>query len=1442
MAKKDFKKNKAELIAELDALRAQVAAFENHPYFKRPAENIAAHNSDYKYLYNHINAALIRFDTKGCIVSLNKFGAAIAGSNPENFIGKNIKEVFPEQGDLFLKRFKKIIKEKNEIVTEDLVPLPDGNHWFSAHHQPIMDAEGKVTGIQITTHDITERKNSEAELIKSKMELDAIYQNAPIVLMLVDRERRVRKMNSPAIEMSRRPLNESLGLRGGEVLNCVNSYDDPRGCGYGKECRTCVVRNSVLETFKTGRTIKAREATIPYNSGDEVLFLTVLVSTVLIKQIDEDDKVLVCLLDITEQKLAQTAIEESEERYQLLSDATFEAIFLSEKGMCTGQNKTAEKMFGYSLQEALGRPGTEWIIPEDRDKVMQNMLAGFEQPYRVTALKKDGTTFPCEIQGRMMTIKNKPLRITALRDITERKKAEDALFLNEQNFRILVEHINAIPWRFDLKNNRFTYIGKQAERILGYPIETYTDLDSWSKKIAPEDRQDAVQFCVSSTKQGQDHEFEYRCLHTNGSVVWLRDIVTVRKDESGNPVELVGFMLDITEHKVIEDALRAERDLFSAGPVFTIVWDPKENWPVKYVSDNIESILGYTADEMTSPDFNYANLIHPDDLEFISKDVAAHINNKHKNFEQSYRLKHASGHYLWVYDFTKFIWDKNKNLIEIRGYLFDQTSLFATMQELESERQRLFNIIEGTNIGTWEWNIQTGQFLVNERWAETLGYDLETLHPVTVKTIKNLIHQDDLPQREEKINSHLNGKYDQYQFDFRINHKTNENIWIHESGKVISKDEKGKPLWMFGILQDVTTRKNSEEAIKISEKKYRELIELAQEGIWVIDSRNRTTFINPSMSKMLGYKQEEMLNKEVFDFLDPLKRDKIREKFDRKKEHLDGQFDIEFLRKDGHKIYTTLEIAPIFDKNGSYNGAIAGIIDLTERRKAEMQLKTLSAAMEQSPSIVMITDPKGNIEYVNPKFCDVTGYSPDEVYGKNPRILKGENSPKETYKQLWDTILAGEVWKGEFKNRKKDGTLYWEDVKISSVYDDQNNISHFIAVKEDITGHKLLQDEKFQLQKQLRRSQKLETIGTLAGGIAHDFNNILTPIIGYTEMALMELDENEPIHQDLNNSLKAAYRARDLVDQILMFSKRIEKESQPISVHIVVKEVLSLMRSTIPATIKIEHNIDSSCDMVFADASQIHQVIVNLFTNAWHAMENGGTLSVSLHQIKSDAEFSRLHPLLHGTEFICLRVSDTGHGMDEATKERIFEPFFTTKSVDKGTGLGLSVAHGIIQSYNGDIQVESSPGNGSIFTIYLPVVKTKIIEREIAAEGILYGNESILIVDDDKEIGKMLKKMLENFGYSVENFSSSINALQVLTENKNKYDLIISDLTMPGLTGIELAEQIEKLNPDIPVILITGYGDKLLPALEKCKVIRMIIEKPILMNELAMSIREILKN
>jgi len=423
----------------------------------------------------------------------------------------------------------------------------------------------------------------------------------------------------------------------------------------------------------------------------------------------------------------------------------------------------------------------------------------------------------------------------------------------------------------------------------------------------------------------------------------------------------------------------------------------------------------------------------------------------------------------------------------------------------------------------------------------------------------------------------------------------------------------------------------------------------------------------------------------------------------------------------------------------------------------------------------------------------------------------------------------------------KNGSLLWLLAFGSVIRDESGKAIRMVGTDTDITKRKETEDENNRLEIQLRRAQKLETIGTLAGGIAHDFNNILTPILGYTDMAVAELPKSEKLKQNLSRVLEGAHRAKDLIEQILLFSKQIEKERHPLSLHLILKEALILLRSSIPTTIDIVQRIDSQCKKVLADATQIHQVIINLCTNAWHSMEEkGGTLTIELKQVTVNSAIAKLHPNLNEAEYACLTVQDTGHGMEEYTLDRLFEPFFTTKAVDKGTGLGLSVVHGIIQNHKGDIIVNSEQGLGTIFNIYLPILETESGTIDNKPNKVKSGNETILVVDDDKIIGNMLKQMLEKIGYKVDLYNKSKDVIEVFKENSRKYDLLISDLTMPEFSGIELSEVVQIVKQDFPIIIMTGYGDKLVGIDQGSHGIRKVLQKPIIMNDLAAAIREVL--
>ena len=394
----------------------------------------------------------------------------------------------------------------------------------------------------------------------------------------------------------------------------------------------------------------------------------------------------------------------------------------------------------------------------------------------------------------------------------------------------------------------------------------------------------------------------------------------------------------------------------------------------------------------------------------------------------------------------------------------------------------------------------------------------------------------------------------------------------------------------------------------------------------------------------------------------------------------------------------------------------------------------------------------------------------------------------------------------------------------------------------EISERKRAEQEKLKLERDLHQAQKMEAIGTLAAGIAHDFNNILTAIIGFTEMSLSKLESGEPVRQDLERVLESGMRATDLVRQILSFSRQREQERKPVPTVSIVKEVLKLLRSSLPATIEIRQNIEIRPEesIVDADPTQLHQVLMNLCTNAGHAMrDNGGVLSVNLSKVDVDAHLVSSYPDLKPGPHVKLMVGDTGHGMDDALMERIFDPYFTTKESGEGTGMGLTMTMTIIKSHGGTISVNSKPGQGTVFHVYLPRTEGDIVRRPEAAVPLPTGNERILFVDDEKTLVILGQQMLEVLGYHVTAETSSLEAMRIFRAQPDAFDLVITDMTMPGLTGRELAKELLAIRPDLPIIMCSGITEFLNEEDARKAGIREFFMKPYVISNLAKTIRKV---
>ena len=519
--------------------------------------------------------------------------------------------------------------------------------------------------------------------------------------------------------------------------------------------------------------------------------------------------------------------------------------------------------------------------------------------------------------------------------------------------------------------------------------------------------------------------------------------------------------------------------------------------------------------------------------------------------------------------------------------------------------------------------------------------------------------------------------------------------------------------------------------------------------------------------------------------------------------------------------------------------------------KAELKKNIHEAMLTQSKYRTILenikegffeTDLTGRLTFFNRSICEMTGYNPEDLIGKHGRRCikqKTFKSACRTFKQVYQTGESLEIRACEII--RKNGEKRVLELSVYLVKNQSEQPTGFRCVARDISERLKAEEEKQRLEGQLLHSQKMEALGTLAGGIAHDFNNVLTAVIGYSELVLQDQPEGNRSCRNLEEVLKAGMRAKDLVNQILTFSRQTEQELKPVMIGPIVKETINFLKASIPATIEIRRNIQTTSDIVFSDPTKIHQVLMNLCTNAVHAMwEKGGILQLTLTEVDMHPPDVGSRPDLAPGPYLKLTVTDTGHGIDRETMERIFDPYFTTKEKGKGTGLGLSVSLGIVKSHGGTILVGSEPDKGTTFDIYLPRMEKKVVGEELSKKPLPRGVERILFIDDEVSILEMGRQMLEGLGYDVVTQSAGLKALDRFRENPDRFDLVITDLAMPKMTGMELAKELIKIRPDIPIILCTGFNDELPGKGIESNGIRELLIKPLFMHDLAVTTRGVL--
>jgi PAS domain S-box-containing protein len=882
-----------------------------------------------------------------------------------------------------------------------------------------------------------------------------------------------------------------------------------------------------------------------------------------------------------------------------------------------------------------------------------------------------------------------------------------------------------------------------------------------------------------------------------------------------------------------------------------------------FANPRLEALTGFTSRELQGRPFT--DILTPEFREMavdrFKKGIRGEIHSPYEVVIMDREGKETPVEFL-----TTTLFDRDGKPVGRFGVGRDMTerkkaadALQASQQKINSQLLFLEALLSAMPIPVFYKDADFRYLGCNEAYAEYMGIGEDELKGKTAYDIwpHELAEMYDLKDRE------LIQQRGAQTYEFKAKDKNSE-IRDVIFRKSVFLNEDGSVGGILGAHFDITERKHAEEALKISEQRLAAFIDFLPDATLAIDKNKRIIIWNRAIEEMTGIPASEMIGKGDYAYTIPfygVARPQLMDLFWEPEHEVTVKYPI--LKKEGENLvievfcpalyggkgaFVWAKASPLRDSGGQLIGAIECIRDISERKQAEEMLKesesNYRSVIENIQDVFYRSDARGNLIMASPSFVTMLGY--DSVAECLGRSISGTfyYDPEKRVEFLRTLKDKGRVTNYEVVLKRKDGLPVTVETNSHFYFDEDGNAAGVEGIFRDISKRKQDEDIRRKLESQLIQSRKMEAIGTLAGGIAHDFNNILAGIMGYTELYKDAVSDRPKVYHALEEVLKAAGRAKDLVTQILTFSRKTEHERKPVMLSPIIKEVVKFMRASLPATIEIRQNIDETSDIIMADPSQMHQVLMNLCTNAWYAMkDSGGSLEIRLKEIAIDQENLFQHKSLKPGRYLELSVRDTGRGISKENIDKIFDPYFTTKEKGEGTGLGLAVVHGIVKEYGGEIKVYSEIGKGTIFRVSLPLMEKQEKEISESEEVILPGKgETILFIDDEKMMVELNRELLESLGYNVIAETNPVQAIETFRKDSKAFDLVITDKTMPQLTGFDVAHEIKSVRADIPVIFCSGFQEK--EDVEKLKVlgISKLIIKPIRKSVLAKAIREVLDN
>jgi PAS domain S-box-containing protein len=1148
--------------------------------------------------------------------------------------------------------------------------------------------------------------------------------------------------------------------------------------------------------------------------------------------------------DVTERKRMEEALRKSEEKFSKLFLSSPAVTILFTPGLQGNRiadvNEAFEQGTGYRRDEAIGRTTKElglWADAGDFDDFMNRFRAvGRVRNFEHRVRKKNGDIGVGLTSAEVVVLDDLPYAISATIDLTEQKRAEqaiqqanEALAKAERHYRLMFNSVSDALFVHNFGEDGlpsgFHEVNDNACRHLGYTREELLGL--WPDDIdAPEER-------IATPARAQR-------IIADGHLMW--EGIHIAKDGRRIPVEINTHLVDLDGEQTIISCVRdisqrkvAEkqyRDIFegavegiyqkvpyggflSVNPAFLQIFGYES------VQDILNAFTDSTHELWTDPNERLRFLQLLDTTGVVS------------GYEC--QAKRKDGTEIWVSLSAHKVCGTDGRILYHEGFVKDITERKRSEAVLREHDRLLTASQKIAGLGSYALDIVTGT------WTSSLVLDnlfgIDAAFTRSVQGWLSLVH----PEWREKVLDHFTneviGEHQRFDKEYKIvRHSDGQVRWVHGLGE-LECDAQGQPVRMVGTILDVTERKRMEDALRKSEETLSKLFRSSPTTTMLfklVDTEYRVGDVNEAFEQRTGYRREEVVGRTMEElglWADPNEGLEYMKRF-----RANGRvtsFEHTFRTKNGD-IGVCLSSAESIEIDGC-PCAIAATIDITKQKQVEDTMRSLVTAIEQSADTIVITDLHGVIQYCNPAFERVTGYSKEEVIGQTPRMLKSGKHDSEFYRQMWATITKGLVWSGHLTNKRKDGSLYEESATISPIRDTSGKITGFVAVKRDVT-------ERLQLQEQLRQAQKLESIGRLAGGVAHDFNNLLTVINGYSRFLLKGLNDGDPLRIYADEISTAGERAASLTSQLLAFSRKQVIEPRVFDLNSTIRRAVPMLQRLIGEDIALKTHLDDSLGWVFADPDQMHQVIMNLAVNARDAMPDGGRLDIETSNVEVTAEGRTLFdPNALPGRYVLVTVTDNGNGMDETTRQKIFEPFFTTKGLGRGTGLGLATVYGIIRQGGGWIDVSSELGVGTSFKVYLPQAHAGgKLEKAVASRPTVAGVETIVVVEDEESVRSFAVAALKQYGYHVIEAADGNEALAIAERHLGPLHLLLTDVVMPGMNGRELSERLKALHSNVKVLFISGYTADVIAHRGVLDPGVAFLHKPFSSEELAAKVRDVL--